>query len=347
MKSSTQQSTVWIARLGLSILALLLVALVSGIALFVYRRGWLGYPFQATILPVHVYVSILSIPFLASKIWGTLHLLVGAPSSGPVPMSDRAASVATIVFSVVLYVSGLLLTSNTAIGGNARVIDAHLFSMLALLASLSWHLYHRLRQAWAAAVTDSGASHPAHWGTVLYSRRALLALSLAVATSAASRWAGGARPSDDPNDFPVTNFGSPSNIRDLENWRLEVRGQVGNLLSLSYTDLLGLPRERHRFLLQCVTGWTAIRVWEGIPVSKLLEIARPLNSEARLRFLSATGYEIIMPPSKYRRDGAMVVTHVDSVPLTGDHGSPARLLVPDVVGEENVKWLTAIEVLSP
>lgn len=344
---SALRSTAWTARLGLMVLLWLVIGLATGVPLFFGRRGWWDPTLQPLVLALHLYASTLSVPFVLAKIWGTWQLLRHAPPGREAPAFDRAASAALIAFALILYGSGILLTWNAAFLGNAWLKDVHLYSTLATVAPLTWHLIRRFLQSWRIVRNLSVGIRPGSWNARLYSRRALLTLVVAAGLSWMLRRALPAAAGEDPNDFPVTNFGPAAGSIDLATWRLEVRGAVANPLSLSYEDLLRLPRERHRYSLDCVTGWSATRDWEGVPVARVLEMAQPTTPEALLRFVSLTGYETTMSSRWYRRPGAMLATHVAGVPFTHDHGFPLRVLVPGVVGEENVKWLKAIEVLSP
>jgi hypothetical protein len=340
------KTTPWIARVGLMVLLWLALGLVTAVPLFFGRRGWWDPVLQPLALVVHIYVGMLSVPFIAAKAWGTWRLLAGVQSAREAPAIERAASAVLIAFVLVLYGSGVLLVWNAVAEGNAWLKDVHLYFTFAAAAPLSWHLYRRLAQSWRAIQQLPTALRSGGWSARLYSRRSLLFLSLAVALSAVLRWALPARTMEDPNDFPVTNFGSPAGSIDLEKWRLVIRGAVGRPLSLSYQEILGMSREHHRYSLDCITGWSASRAWEGIPIAQLLDMAQPVDPESRLRFLSTTGYDVTVSPQRYRRPGAMLATHVEGVPFTHDHGFPLRLMVPGVVGEENVKWLAEIEVIS-
>jgi hypothetical protein len=344
--SPASKPTPWIARVGLMVFVWLALGLLTGIPLFFGRRGWWDPVLHPLSLTAHIYVSVFSIPFLAAKIWGTWSLLRGAPRGREAPPFDRAASIVLIAFILVLYGSGVLLLWNVLAEGNAWLKDVHLYFTLASAAPLSWHLYRRLAQSWRAVQSLPSEPRPGGWDARLYSRRALLALAMAAGLSGLFRWAIPARAIEDPNDFPVTNFGPSAQTIDLKTWRLVIRGDVSNSLSLSIEELLRMPRERHRYSLDCITGWSATREWEGIPISYLLQLVQPSDPEVRLRFISTTGYDAVMLPQKYGRVGAMLATHVGGVPFTHDHGYPIRLMVPGVVGEENVKWLAEIEVFS-
>ncbi len=179
-----------------------------------------------------------------------------------------------------------------------------------------------------------------------YTRRGVLLLGAAIAVSGTRRLLVENPPANDPNDFPVSSYLPPSGALDSRSWRLAVTGAVANSLSLSYSDLLKLPRERHSYALTCITGWSSMRAWQGVPLSALLEMARPSSPNATLRLTSADGHSVTLDPSRYQLPGAIVATHVSGIPLSHDHGFPARLMLPEATGVDNVKWLTEITLLD-
>jgi DMSO/TMAO reductase YedYZ molybdopterin-dependent catalytic subunit len=41
----------------------------------------------------------------------------------------------------------------------------------------------------------------------------------------------------------------------------------------------------------------------------------------------------------------MLAHHMDGAPLTRAHGAPLRLVIPEMYGYKNVKWLSRIELV--
>jgi sulfoxide reductase catalytic subunit YedY len=66
----------------------------------------------------------------------------------------------------------------------------------------------------------------------------------------------------------------------FQEWRLEVNGLVENPLTLSLEDLRALERRDQITKHNCIQGWTAIAKWSGVPLTALIELARP-KPEAR------------------------------------------------------------------
>jgi DMSO/TMAO reductase YedYZ molybdopterin-dependent catalytic subunit len=76
-------------------------------------------------------------------------------------------------------------------------------------------------------------------------------------------------------------------IFDESTWRLEIGGLVKRPRSLSYAELLGLPRAEQVSTFHCVTGWTVENVhWAGVRFQHLLDLVEPLPGAHAFRFVS-------------------------------------------------------------
>ena len=135
---------------------------------------------------------------------------------------------------------------------------------------------------------------------------------------------------------------------DPVSWRLGVGGRVERPVSLSYEELLALPRVEQVSSFHCVTGWTVEGVrWGGVRIADVLAKARPLPGAGALEFVSAelpyTDYLTVRQASL--RD-VLLAYEMDGRPLAREHGAPLRLVIPDMYGYKNVKWLNAINLVS-
>ena len=135
---------------------------------------------------------------------------------------------------------------------------------------------------------------------------------------------------------------------NAERWRLEVSGDVGSPLSLTYAELRSMPFIDEFVTLNCVSnviGGDLISnaLWRGVPLKLVLERARLPATAERLAFHAADGYVDSFVVERAMRDEVIVAYEMNGVPLAPEHGFPARIIVPGLYGMENVKWLTKIE----
>ncbi|MHB8468312.1 MAG: molybdopterin-dependent oxidoreductase [Gaiellaceae bacterium] len=134
---------------------------------------------------------------------------------------------------------------------------------------------------------------------------------------------------------------------DRATWKLEIGGLVQKPLSLSYDDLLALPRAHQVSTFHCVTGWTVNGVhWGGVRLSDVFAQARPQASAHALQFVSAENpYVDYLTTQQASLQDVMLAYEMDGKPLPREHGAPLRLVIPEMYGYKNVKWLKAINLV--
>jgi len=134
---------------------------------------------------------------------------------------------------------------------------------------------------------------------------------------------------------------------DPATWRLKIGGLVEKPLSLTYDELRALPHVQQVSTFHCVTGWTVENVhWGGVRLDDVLGPARPQSSGRALRFVSmeVPYVDYLTVPQASLRD-VMLAYEMDGKPLAREHGAPVRLVIPEMYGYKNVKWLQAIDVV--
>jgi len=131
-------------------------------------------------------------------------------------------------------------------------------------------------------------------------------------------------------------------------WRLRIDGLVAQPLELSYEQLLALPRAEQVSDFHCVTGWSVDHVhWAGVRFADLLRAVRPLPQARALTFVSAERpyVDSLTLEEAYLKD-AMLAYEMDGKPLPRPHGAPARVVIPEMYGYKNVKWVERIIVAN-
>jgi DMSO/TMAO reductase YedYZ molybdopterin-dependent catalytic subunit len=139
---------------------------------------------------------------------------------------------------------------------------------------------------------------------------------------------------------------------DRKTWRLRVEGRVERPLTLTYDDLLRLPRAEQVSTFHCVTGWSVKDVhWAGVRFGDLLAEANPGPAAKVLRFVSSEQpYDDTLTLEQARLPDVMLAYEMDGKPLRREHGAPVRLVIPEMYGYKSVKWVQRIvlgETLEP
>jgi DMSO/TMAO reductase YedYZ molybdopterin-dependent catalytic subunit len=137
-------------------------------------------------------------------------------------------------------------------------------------------------------------------------------------------------------------------IFDPKLWRLEIGGLVKKPRSFTYDELLALPRASQTSDFHCVTGWTVRHVhWSGVRFSHLLDQVEPLPQAKAIRFTSLEQpYNDSLTLGQLHLPDVLLALEMDGEPLSRPHGSPARVVIPEMYGYKGVKWLTRIDFVA-
>jgi DMSO/TMAO reductase YedYZ molybdopterin-dependent catalytic subunit len=136
-------------------------------------------------------------------------------------------------------------------------------------------------------------------------------------------------------------------VFDPAAWRLKIGGLVEQPLSLSYDELRALPHVEQVSTFHCVTGWTVNNVrWGGVRMHDVLAAAKPSLSAHALEFVSMeVPYTDFLTVKQASLHDVMLAYEMDGKPLPQEHGAPVRLIIPEMYGYKNVKWLAGINLV--
>jgi DMSO/TMAO reductase YedYZ molybdopterin-dependent catalytic subunit len=135
---------------------------------------------------------------------------------------------------------------------------------------------------------------------------------------------------------------------DPASWRLRIDGLVGRPLELTYDQLLALPKAQQMSTFHCVTGWIVNNVrWGGVRFHDLLARAKPLPQATALHFVSAEKpYDDYLDLRQVGLRDVMLAYELDGKPLPQEHGAPVRVVIPEMYGYKNVKWVDQIQLVA-
>jgi len=146
--------------------------------------------------------------------------------------------------------------------------------------------------------------------------------------------------------WPVLHYGRVPTV-NLAPWRFAVTGAVERPLSLSWEELLAMPRRETVCDIHCVTRWSRYdNVFEGVPVQTVLEHAG-VRPEAAFALVHAEqDYTTNLPLADLDRPANLLALSYNGEPLTPEHGGPVRLLVPHLYLWKSAKWVTGLQLLQ-
>lgn len=332
---------------GLMALPVLLFGAVSGFTLWLMLH--LGLAGSVLLISVHAYVGLVGLAIVLAK------LVVGTAAwrrrarretPGHRQAGQHVLTGLLVLTVLVLYGSGTLLNANLTPGGNAAYKAVHLYAAITGVPLVTQHLLRYLRRA-RTVVGRTVSAAPAT--AAVASRRHILgAGALGLVTWGSVRAIGSAVADvrdAGPNDFPITLTAAGSDQPDPDTWRMRVDGDVASPLVLSLADLRAAGLEQARYSLDCVTGWSATRTWGGVPLRDLLARAAPTGEVLSAVFTSTTGYQVALLREQLDRSDTLIAFQVDQVDLTPEHGFPARVMAPGVIGEKCLKWVDRVTVV--
>lgn len=163
-------------------------------------------------------------------------------------------------------------------------------------------------------------------------------------------------------------FGSHKQIADAAQalvtspWEIAIGGEVEKPFMIDFADLeKRIPLEERLYRHRCVEAWSMTVPWTGFPLSKLVELARPLSSAKYIRFETfldpsmASGQKQVWYPWPYvegltmaeaANELAFMVTGAYGKPLAKQFGAPLRLALPWKYGFKSIKSIRRIDFVS-
>jgi DMSO/TMAO reductase YedYZ molybdopterin-dependent catalytic subunit len=146
--------------------------------------------------------------------------------------------------------------------------------------------------------------------------------------------------------WPVLHFGLVPSV-DSAAWAFTVDGLVERPLTLTYDELLALPRTTVRCDIHCVTTWSRFdNAFEGVAVRLLLERAQVKPSAQYCLVSAEQGFTTNLSLADLDRAENLVAVKHDGAWLTPEHGWPARLLVPHLYFWKSAKWVRGLTLLD-
>ncbi len=128
-------------------------------------------------------------------------------------------------------------------------------------------------------------------------------------------------------------------------WRLSVDGMVARPASFSLEQLKSYPSHTQITMLQCEEGWSYIAEWNGVPLSRVLDVVG-VRPQARYVFyfsIEPDRWETIdMADALHPQTLLTYGMNGDELPVS--HGGPLRLRLPRQLGYKNVKFINHLTI---
>jgi len=146
------------------------------------------------------------------------------------------------------------------------------------------------------------------------------------------------------NAFRENSIKGPQEI-DVESYTLRITGLVTNSTSYTYDEVLNRYQHYKKVVtLDCVEGWSATILWEGVLVRDLLAEAEPLANAEVVIFHAYDGYTTSLPVDYVMDNDILMAYKMNDVILPPERGFPFQLVAESKWGYKWIKWITEIEL---
>jgi DMSO/TMAO reductase YedYZ molybdopterin-dependent catalytic subunit len=148
-----------------------------------------------------------------------------------------------------------------------------------------------------------------------------------------------------PN-WPVLDLGIQPQI-PLDQWTLEVKGDVEHPFKLTWKDFLALEQVKDTSDFHCVTTWSRMdNEWAGVRFRTLAEKAK-LKPSAKFVYMTGyDGYSTNLKLDECLDDDVLLVHTWNGAPLPREHGGPVRMITPRKYAWKGSKWIKEIIFMS-
>jgi DMSO/TMAO reductase YedYZ molybdopterin-dependent catalytic subunit len=328
---------------------------------------------------VHVTVGLMTLPIVLAKLWSVMPKLFRRPAVTSVAGALERISILMLVATMLVEFATGILSAEDYNPYSFSFNTVHYYGAWAFGTLFVLHACIKLpvvRRAYRTrgvltpllddvAKTrpeppDSGGLVPVEPAAPTISRRGLLAMvggaSLSIFAVQAGESIGGPLRGlallaprgrvfgTGPNDFPVTQTAASAQITSAmtgASWRLTVVG--ARTVSFSRQQLLAMTQSTRALTITCTDGWSTTQHWTGVRLAELARLAgAPAGAALRAVSLESPGGrfpEARFSHAQFTDPRALLALRVNGVDISPDHGYPARVIVPNVPGELNTKWV--------
>ena len=146
--------------------------------------------------------------------------------------------------------------------------------------------------------------------------------------------------------FPVLTYGQTPSIRQ-DQWTFKVFGSVNEELEIDFQSLLSMPQIQINKPFHCVTQWSNLdNLWEGVQFTEILDIINLKPGIKHALVHCYGGYSTNLTIDTLMESDVLLAHKRNGEPLTQEHGSPVRLVVPSRYGWKSAKWVNGVEFME-
>jgi len=146
------------------------------------------------------------------------------------------------------------------------------------------------------------------------------------------------------DDFRENSIKGPQHV-DIESYELGIAGLVKNPVAYAYDEVIdGYQHYEKIVTLDCVEGWSATILWEGVLVRDLIAASEPLPNATTVIFHAYDGYTTSFPIEYITNEDIIMAYKMNGLTLPVERGFPFQLVAESKWGYKWIKWITEIEL---
>jgi DMSO/TMAO reductase YedYZ molybdopterin-dependent catalytic subunit len=137
------------------------------------------------------------------------------------------------------------------------------------------------------------------------------------------------------------------------NWSLDVYGLDGNVAArLGYNELISEASRVVPYTFECIGNPVDGQLignaqWHVVPLKEIIKKAASGSSNVRsVLFEGLDDFYSSVSVQRTLDDYAFIAVKMNGVPLPPAHGFPARVILPDLYGMKQPRWLRSIKLLE-
>ena len=146
------------------------------------------------------------------------------------------------------------------------------------------------------------------------------------------------------DDFRENSIRGPQQV-DMNSYQLMINGLVDNPKNYTYDEVINTYQNYKKVVtLDCVEGWSATILWEGVLVRDIIEQSSPLRNARVVIFHAYDGYTTSLPIDYIINNEIIMAHKMNEITLPPERGFPFQLVAENKWGYKWIKWITKIEL---
>jgi DMSO/TMAO reductase YedYZ molybdopterin-dependent catalytic subunit len=132
---------------------------------------------------------------------------------------------------------------------------------------------------------------------------------------------------------------------DQATYKLAITGLVDYPTKYTYDEVVNnFNSTQEVATLPCVEGWSVTLLWQGVPITDILQHEGVSPNANTLIFVASDGYTTSLPLSYVKDNNITIAYKMNNVTLTPRTGWPFFLVAKNQYGYKWIEWLTEINV---